>query len=139
VARFLLLLGEHLRDKDIGVVMPEVGFTLKSDPDTVRAPDIAFIRQDRMLSPDTPGFFKGPPDVAVEVLSPDDRPAEIREKVEEYLAHGVPLAVVVDPRQRTVAAHRRLTPPAVAQADADVVDLGDVIADFHCTLRDILG
>jgi Uma2 family endonuclease len=53
--------------------------------DTVKAPDIAFLRQNRIPPVDPKGFWQGPPDLAVEVLSPDDRSSDVQEKVEEYL------------------------------------------------------
>jgi Uma2 family endonuclease len=88
--------------------------------------------------PDTRGFLHGPPDLAVEVLSPDDRPGEVRAKVDEYLVRGVALVLVVDPDERCVTAHRRLAPPVVARADDDLVDLGDVVPDFRCVVKEIL-
>lgn len=139
VTRLLVLLEEHVRERNTGTALTELGFKLAARPDTVRAPDIAFIRSDRMPSTETCGFIAGPPDVAIEVLSPDDRPRQMREKVEEYLAHGVPLVVVVAPDRRSVTCHRRLTPPIELSSDDDVLDLGDVVAEFRCCLRDIFG
>jgi Uma2 family endonuclease len=137
VTRLLFRLSQHLEDRNLGVVLTEVGFTLATKPDTVRAPDIAFVRQERIPSPDPRGFLSGPPDLAVEVLSPEDRPAEIRTKVDEYLAHGVPLVVVLDPDTRTATVSRRLTPPVPLLAEEDLLDLDDVIPDFRCSLREI--
>lgn len=64
------------------VFAAETGFLLSRDPDTVRAPDVSFVRAGRTPVPGR-GFYPGPPDLAVEVLSPDDRPGYIREKVTE--------------------------------------------------------
>ena len=89
VARLMFLLSQHLDGRNLGVVLTEVGFKLAAGPDTVRAPDVAVIRQHRIPSPEPKGFWNGPPDLAVEVLSPDDRSGDVREKVEEYLACGV--------------------------------------------------
>jgi Uma2 family endonuclease len=114
--------------------MTEVGFKLASNPDTVRAPDVAFIRQDRIPTPEPRGFWNGPPDLAFEVLSPDDRPEETREKVAEYLTHGVPVVVVVDPDVHMVTVFRPAT-PELALATDDVLDLGDVVSGFRCSVR----
>lgn len=84
VALFMTALTQHVRAGNLGFVGTEVGFKLASNPDTVRAPDVAFVRRDRLSA--TRGFFDGPPDLAVEVLSPDDRPADVRGKVDEYLS-----------------------------------------------------
>jgi Uma2 family endonuclease len=129
------LLSRYLRSQPVGVVVTEVGFRLAFGPDTVRAPDIAFIRTDRIPA-NAKVFFTGPPDVAIEVLSPDDRPADVRAKVDQYLARGVALVVVVDPNQRTVTTSRLTTPTATVHAD-EVLDLSDVIAGFRCPLREI--
>jgi Uma2 family endonuclease len=131
------LLSRYLRSKSVGVVVTEVGFKLAVGPDTVRAPDIAFIRMDRIPA-NAKGFFTGPPDVAIEVVSPDDRPADMRAKVAQYLARGVALVVVVDADQRTVTTWRPSTPPATLHA-GEVLDLSDVIAGFRCSVNEIFG
>lgn len=82
----------------------ETGFQISRDPDTVRAPDVAFVRTGRRAAP-ARGFYPGAPDLAVEVLSPDDRPGYVREKVAEWLEAGVRAVWIVDPRKRTVAIH----------------------------------
>ena len=132
--RVLYLLARHLEAHDVGVVVPEVGFKLASNPDTVRAPDVAFLRSDRF--PLRKGFVDGPPDLAVEVLSPDDRPGEVRAKIEDYLTSGVLLVLVIDPDDLTATIHRRLTPPITLSGD-DVIDLDDVVPGFRCGVQDI--
>lgn len=136
VTRVLYLLGRHLEGRNLGAAVTEVGFKLASSPDTVRAPDIAFIRRDRIPSPETKGFLDGPPDLAIEVISPDDRPSAIRDKVEEYLTRGVTLVLVIDPDERAVVMYRPLTAPVTASA-SEVIDLGDVVPGFRCTVREI--
>lgn len=134
VARVLSLLHRHAEANNLGVVIPEVGFKLASNPDTVRAPDVAFLRRDRI--PTRKGFVDGPPDLAVEVLSPDDRPSEVRAKVSEYLTSGVTLVMVIDPDELTATIHRRLTPPVTLSGN-DVIDLDDVVSGFRCVVHDI--
>lgn len=133
-----VLLAEHVKAADLGVVFPEVGFKLASNPDTVRAPDMAFLRRERMSPPDSRGFYKGPPDLAIEVLSPDDRPSEIQQKIDEYLTYGTPAVVVIDPDEKTVTVHRRLTATVTLTAD-DTLDLDDVVTGFRCQVREIFG
>jgi Uma2 family endonuclease len=135
VARLCAMLYNHVHPRRLGVVLTEVGFKLRSKPDTVRAPDVAFISQAR-LGQLRPGFWRGAPDVAIEVLSPDDTPGEMRTKIDEYLHRGVTLTVVVDPDAKTVSTFDR-TQSAVLR-DGDTLDLSEAIADFQCSVSEIL-
>ena len=139
VMQLAALLGRYLEGRDLGTAVIEVGFKLASNPDTVRAPDLAFIRQDRIPPVDPRGFWQGPPDLAIEVLSPEDRPADVREKVEEYLLRGVTLVLVVDPSNKSVVAYRRLSAPIALRAGDDLLEVDDVVPGFHCRVRDIFG
>ena len=135
VVRLCGLLDRHVRARDLGVVLTEVGFTLFTNPDTVRAPDVAFLRRERIpLEPR--GFWKGAPDLSVEVLSPDDRPPEIRAKIMEYLGRGTPIVVVVDPGGQIVTVHRSPSQATTLRL-GDVLDLDDVVAGFRCDVREI--
>lgn len=131
------LLHGHVQPRALGTVVVEVGFKLASNPDTVRGPDIAFVRQDRVATARRRGFVHGPPDLAIEVLSPNDRPGYLRKKIDEYLTRGVSILVIVDPAQKTVGVHRRGAGIETLSDADDVLDLNDVIADFHCTLKQI--
>ena len=92
-----------------------VGFRLH--PDHVRAPDTAFVTRERREAAGTrDGYFPGPPDLAVEVISPSNRRWEIEEKIADYLDAGTKAVVVVYPRRRSVAIHR---------PGGDVETLGD--------------
>ena len=110
-----MLIGSHLtvyvRENRLGRAYgASGGFRLESDPDTVLAPDAAFVRQERVEAVgDGDGFFPGAPDLAVEVISPSDRYTEVDEKVAEWLAAGTRMVVVVNPRNRTVRVHRPTT------------------------------
>jgi Uma2 family endonuclease len=137
VMRVGYLLSRHLDGRHLGVVSTEVGFKLASNPDTVRAPDVAFLCQERIPRPEPRGFMDGPPDLAIEVLSPGDSPSEVAAKVEEYLVAGVRVVVVVDPDARVVRAIRPSLESVTLQADRDVLDLQDVIVGFRCTLREV--
>ena len=98
---------QHVEANSLGEVFAaETGFTLARAPDTVRAPDVAFIRSERLLSPPPRGFAELAPDLAVEVLSPDDRPGEVLEKVGDWLNAGTLLVWVVDPRRRIARVYR---------------------------------
>jgi Uma2 family endonuclease len=137
VVRLSVLLGNHLERFPVGVVATDVGFKLKSNPDTVRGPDIAFIRNDRIPPKSARGFVNGAPDLVIEVLSPEDRPGEVSAKVREYLSRGVVLVVVIDPDARAVSTHHAGRPSVTLRSDDDVLDLRNVISGFRCTLRAI--
>ena len=137
VARIMFLLTRHISERGLGVVVTEVGFKLAANPDTVRAPDVAVIHQHRIPSPAPRGFWKGPPDLAGEVLSPEDRPAEIREKVEEYLTSGVRLVVTIDPDTRTAMVYHISRPAIRLTRDDAWLDLDDAVPGFRCQLRQI--
>src|SRR5712691_8252597 len=102
VTRSLTLrLGAHVERTGAGQLFAaETGFTLARGPDTVRAPDIAFVRRDRLPDPEPAGFPDLAPDLVVEVLSPSDRPGEVLAKVADWLSAGVRLIWVIDPEHR---------------------------------------
>ncbi len=103
-ARLIASVGGFARALDLGCVLNAgTGFVLARDPDTVRAPDAAFMSKTRLkVSPVTTKYFEGPPDLAVEVASPDDAYTEAHEKVEEWLASGTPYVVVIDLRRQVL-------------------------------------
>ena len=136
-AGFIALLVQHVKAARIGAVATGLGFILARNPDTVRAPDVAFINRQRIPAGGLPkGFWNGAPDLAIEVLSPDDRPSDVRTKVDEYLTYGTGLVLVVDPDEQTVAAHRRGMPSLTFGVD-DTLDLDDVVPGFRCLVREI--
>lgn len=109
--RLALTLGrrleEHVADLTLGIVVVEAGFILSREPATVRGPDIAVILAPRVPSPLPARFFPGPPDLAVEILSPDDRPGEVAATVADYLRAGTQAIWVVDPEGQTITVHTR--------------------------------
>jgi Uma2 family endonuclease len=134
-SRFVALLHQHVDSHRLGVVLTPAGFRLASDPDTVREPDVAFVRAERIPSTGMPdGFWPGPPDLAIEIRSPGDRRATIQAKVADYLARGVRLVWVVDPKAKTVTVHRGQSPPVSLGVD-DVIDGSDVVPGFSCRVE----
>ncbi len=100
-------LDEHVANLKLGIVVTDTGFILSRDPATVRGPDIAVILAHRVPSPLPVKFFPGPPDLAVEILSPDDRPGEVAAKVADYARAGTQSIWVVDPKAQTITVHTR--------------------------------
>jgi Uma2 family endonuclease len=129
VVRLVAALVEWAERNRAGAVMTETGFVLARDPDTVLAPDVSFMRQERVPADGFPtGFWHAAPDLAVEVLSPDERPREVADKVRDYVTHGVALAWGVDPAARTITVHSTAT--SVTLTGRELLDGGSVLAGF---------
>src|SRR5215470_4420073 len=129
---------EHATKNDLGVVCTaDSGFRLQQNPDTVRAPDVAFVSKERILAEGKPEkYWPGAPDLAVEVISPNDRFDEVMEKVEEYLNAGTRLVWVAQPRLQLVLACRPGSELKIYHKD-DELSGEDVLPGFHCRVRDL--
>ncbi len=131
-------LGEYARANALGVVVAaETGFKLFSDPDTVRAPDVGFIAAARVPHPLPRGYADIAPDLAVEVLSPDDRPGEVLAKVADWLRAGCRLVWVVDPDRHLARVYREDGSEAHVSVDS-VLQGEDVLPGFECRVGDLV-
>ena len=132
------LLAQHVRANKLGIVLAaETGYKLASDPDTVLAPDVSFIRQQEFERIGmTKKFWPGAPDLAVEVMSPDDTVRKTDEKARTWLAHGARMVWVVNPNRRTLSVYR---PGLDVLVLAEDEELGgeDVVPGFHCNVSEI--
>ncbi|MGH2562688.1 MAG: Uma2 family endonuclease, partial [Thermomicrobiales bacterium] len=128
----------HVDERDLGyVTSAEGGFVLLRDPDVMVAPDVGFIRANRLPHGiEFDGFCPVPPDFAVEVMSPSDRPGKVQEKIDLYLEAGVPLVWWVKTRERTVAVYRPGQPTTVYRG-GDILDGAPVLPDFRLAVSDI--
>ena len=136
-AQIVFLLQAFVKPRNLGVVgTAETGFVLARGPDTVRAPDVWFVARDRMPPEPGEGFGQVAPDLAVEVMSPSDRPDDVQSKVLEYLAAGTRLVWVAFPRTRTVTVYRSaqsirlLSPEETLTGD-------DVVPGFSCKVAEL--
>ncbi|HKV69851.1 MAG TPA: Uma2 family endonuclease [Gemmatimonadales bacterium] len=137
-ARLASALLVHVAAKHLGEVLAgDAGFTLFRNPDTVRGPDVAFIEKSRVPTPIPAAFAEFPPDLAVEVLSPRDRPGEVRAKVADWLSAGTRLVWVLDLARREARVYRQDGTVASVTADG-VLDGEDVIPGFTCRLGSVL-
>ena len=128
-------LAQHVKAFDLGVVYGETGFKLASDPDTVLAPDIAFIRRERVGSI-SKGYRKGAPDLVVEVISPGESKSKIKEKVELWLQSGALVVWTVNPQTRMVTVHRLdMEPRLLSQEDELTGD--DLVPGFRFPVSEI--
>src|SRR2546423_4049054 len=133
-----VLLSKHVEGTEAGqVVSGDTGFKLTSDPDTVRAPDVAFISRARLPDPQTRGFPALGPDLVVEVLSPDNRPGETLAKIGDWLEAGVRLVWVIDPERRVARVYRR-DGTETHLGESGIIEGEDVLPGFSCSLTSIL-
>jgi Uma2 family endonuclease len=108
------------------------------DPGKVRRPDVSFIRYGKLPNEElTDGHCPIVPDVAAEVISPNDTHYDVLAKVEEYLGAGVSLVWIVNPNTRTVQIYRREQSEARFLHEDDELTGEDVLPDFRCQVRDI--
>lgn len=131
-------LSSYVRPRRLGRVFTgEPGFILETDPDTVRAPDVAFITRERLAETGVPtGYLHGVPDLAVEIISPNDRYTRVAEKIAEWLERGTRLVFVVDPRRQTVDVHRPGQPTRTLGMN-DALDGEDVVPGWSLAVRDL--
>jgi Uma2 family endonuclease len=134
--RISRLLGNEVDPNKLGwVTTNDTGVILERDPDTMRGPDVAFwsiVRQPALPAE----YFEIPPDIAVEVLSPEDRRKEVREKIKEYLTHEVKLVWLVDPETRTVTVYQGSF-RGTELDESDTLTGGDMLPNFSCKVSDL--
>ena len=126
-----------LREHPLGLCGPELRCIFGPPGAWGRVPDFVFIRTERLADDGWDTSHHGPPDLAVEILSPDDRVGDVVEKILFYLMYGVRLAWLIDPKARTVEA---FTPDGRRRLlhEDDILDGGDVLPGFATPVRDIL-
>lgn len=137
-ARVGALLRRHADDHGLGtVVAAETGFLLSRDPDTVRAPDAAFVSLDRLPPAEQrSGFLALAPDLVVEVVSPSDRADDVAEKVTAWLAVGSRMVWAVYPSQHLVVTHHPDGSAQLLGVD-DVIDGEDVLPGLRAPVSSL--
>lgn len=137
ITEILIRLGTYVRGHRLGRVFSNGGFELLALPRTVRAPDVAFVRAERLpLEGIGPGFLRVAPDLAIEVVSPSETRARLREKLDDYRASHTPLVWLIDPRTRTVTVIEG-DQPVRHLAQADVLSGGSVVPGFTCAISEL--
>ena len=135
--RLVRRLAAFVEDGRLGYVFDSsTGFRLAGG--NVRLPDVSFVAKGRFPNEQIPEGFGGlAPDLAIEVLSPDDRSRDVMDKVGEYLQAGVRLVWVIDPRQRNAAIYKSLTDVRTVGPD-EALDGEDVVPGFRCRLGEVI-
>jgi Uma2 family endonuclease len=137
IAKIATLLANYVEQHKLGLVLSaETGFILRRKPDTVRGADIAFVSNARLPNPIPKAYFPGAPDLAVEVISPDDRYKDVERKAKDYVDGGAQLVWVVDLRKRTVTVHRPNSKPLIL-SEGEELDGAQVVPGFRCAVAEI--
>ena len=118
------------------IVSGEAGFRLRRDPDTGVGIDVAYISAELAAHEPSSPYFEGPPILAVEILSPSDKQEEIDEKIELYLACGVQVVWIVNPRLETVMVFRPDVPPSLFSA-SQVLEAEPHLPGFRLALSEV--
>ena len=131
-------LHRHVREKGLGrVYTAETGFLLARDPDTVRAPDAAFVSQARLdETGEVEGYWPGAPDLAVEVISPSDTHTEVVEKALAWLEAGCRMVLAVDSSRRTGTVYRALDDIRILTAN-ETLDGADLVPGWSLPVADL--
>ena len=133
-ANLTVILGQYVKANRLGEVNVEGGYKLESDPDTVLGPDVSFVARDRIaLSPE--GYHQGPPDLAVEVLSPGDRRGKVEHKLALWLEFGTRSVWHVDPRKRTIEIIHSTAERRLLHETDELVD--DTVPGFRVKVSEI--
>jgi Uma2 family endonuclease len=132
-------LKQHVDANKLGVTFAsETGFKISTNPDTVRAPDAAFVSRERIEKLGVPkGYWPGAPDLAVEVVSPNDSYEEVEEKVLDWLEAGTRMVVIVNPAKRVVSVYRALK--ATVLTENDVLNGEDVVPGWSVSVKALFG
>ena len=137
-AHVMARLWQHVNIHQLGEVSAaETGFRLASNPDTVRAPDAAFVSIARVqeIGQET-GYWTGAPNLAVEVVSPNDTYTEVESKALQWLDSGTQAVVVVDPRRQSIKVYRSRSDIVILTGE-DVLEIPDVVPGWTLPLREL--
>jgi len=129
---------QYVLSNKLGIVYAaETGFLIHQNPDTVRAPDAAFVEQQRVdCAGEGEGYWVGAPDLAVEVVSPSDSVGYVEDKVEQWIEAGSRLVWVISPKLRTVTVYRSLANITIL-TEKDTLDGNDVLPGFRIRVEEI--
>jgi Uma2 family endonuclease len=136
--QLIVRLHTFVEEHQLGYVFtPDTGFIVATAPDTVRLPDVSFVRASRLpFGPRRPKFFHGAPDLAVEVTSPSNRAGQISAKLDEYFRAGAQIVWIIDSAKRAVTVYRADGTTSV-RTEEDVLDGEAVIPGFRCGVREL--
>jgi Uma2 family endonuclease len=134
----VMTLMNYILPRKLGIILDSsTAFTMKNG--NKRSPDISFVSKEKLQGLDElpDGFLDGAPDLAIEVLSPNNTIAEIDRKIVEYFENGSRLVWVINLKQHYVLVYRSAKEPDRLLKQADSLDGEDVISGFIMPLSEI--
>ncbi len=137
-SRILIRLGTHVEANDLGKTFAaETGFLIEVNPDTVRAPDAAFVSHERLgTAPPSSSYLQVAPDLVVEVVSPNDTSTDVEAKVEHWLEAGSSIVLVADPKNQTLRVYRSKAQIEVLHSGEEL-SRGDVCGGWKISVDEI--
>lgn len=130
------VLETYARQTRAWLVTVETGVITETDPDTVRGPDVAVWKADRLSGEQLPEVYPEiPADLCVEILSPSETWRRINAKIREYLASGVKMVWIIEPERRTVTVYRQPNDGRVLSEDATLT-VEDLLPGFSCRVAE---
>jgi Uma2 family endonuclease len=137
-SRILIRLGTHVEANDLGKTFAaETGFLIEVNPDTVRAPDAAFVSHERLATaPPSSSYLQVAPDLVVEVVSPNDKSTDVESKAEQWLEAGSSIVLVADPKNQTIRVYKSKAQIEVFHSGEEFSS-GDVCGDWKISVNEI--
>ena len=137
-SRILIRLGTHVEANDLGKTFAaETGFLIEVNPDTVRAPDAAFVSHERLgNAPSSFSYLQVAPDLVVEVVSPNDTSTDVEAKAEQWLEAGSRIVLVADPGNQTLRVYKSKAQIEVLHSGEEFSS-GDVCGDWKISVNEI--
>ena len=130
-------LGNHVESKNLGATYAaETGFLIRTSPDTVRAPDAAFVSHSRLKSVEpTRGYLPLAPDLVVEVVSPSDSFSDVEAKAEQWLNAGTSVVIVADSSNQTLRVYENATQVRILRS-GESYSSSDVCGNWELSVDD---
>ena len=129
-------LNPWVRSQGMGRCFMDAGFLMQDEPAVLRGPDVAFVRSDRLANMDLDGWIEGAPELAVEVVSPNEGAQDLHRKVHQYLVHGAVAVATIYPREQSVHVHRR-GETILALGPTDTLEIPDRFLGWSMPVADL--
>jgi Uma2 family endonuclease len=137
-ARLTYLLGAFVYPRQLGLLFgQDTGFQIASDPDTVRAADLAYLSAERASAAPSRGYARLAPDLVSEIISPSDRAGALTSKIADWLEGGTRLVWVIDPVRSEARIHRADGSISIIPRTG-ALDGEAVLPGFSCALDEVL-